>query len=358
MKSLALFNNKASVGKTTLAFNLAHLFARRGLRTVALDYDPQCNLSAMFLSPDELVGIWEEDESIMDSPEATEARTVGGCIDLIRRRTGDLREPVLVPVADDLWLLPGHLGLSRFERELADEWPKIAAFVNERALDVTTALDLLSNAAAEQVDADIVIIDVGPGLGALNRAALLACDAVVIPLAPDVFSLQGLAHVGPALREWRDDWGKVNSSRLRGKYQELLPIHRFQPIGYIVQQRLPGLDGVPSDSRRWASSIPGYFHAHVLDEPSPDLSIEADEQCIAVMEHVASLIPIARMARKPVCSLGQGDGARDEQAVVAARAELELLIDRLSARLDEIPEAVSAAIAPAQDRGTSRAGRT
>lgn len=44
----------------------------------------------------------------------------------------------------------------------------------------------------------------GPSLGALNRAALLACDAVVIPVAPDLFSLQGLRNIGPTLREWRE----------------------------------------------------------------------------------------------------------------------------------------------------------
>lgn len=65
--------------------------------------------------------------------------------------------------------------------------------------------------------ADLAFIDVGPSLGALNRAALLACDAVVLPLAPDLFSLQGMRNVGPVLRTWREDWRNnfSNSSRHR-----------------------------------------------------------------------------------------------------------------------------------------------
>ncbi len=88
---------------------------------------------------------------------------------------------------------------SRFEQPLAEEWPKAASTSNERALDVTTALDVVSNLAADQVEAEVALLDVGPSLGALNRAALLSCDAVVIPVAPDLFSLQGLRNVGPTL---------------------------------------------------------------------------------------------------------------------------------------------------------------
>src|SRR5690606_14480641 len=49
MKSIVLFNNKGGVGKTTLTFNIAHMMAREGWRVAVLDYDPQCNLSAIFL---------------------------------------------------------------------------------------------------------------------------------------------------------------------------------------------------------------------------------------------------------------------------------------------------------------------
>jgi cellulose biosynthesis protein BcsQ len=346
MKSLTLFNNKGGVGKTTLTFNIAHMLARKGYRTVALDYDPQCNLSAIFLSDEELAELWEE-ESSKDMTRADGTRTVAGCIDLIRRGKGDIRQPSLIPVADDLWLLPGHLALSRFEQQLAEEWPKIHGVNNERALDVTTALDLLSNLAAQQVSADIVIIDVGPSLGALNRAALLACDAVMVPLAPDLFSLQGLANVGPTLREWRHDWDNVYQNRLHHTAQEALPIHRFQPIGYIVQQHLSRADRIPAGYQRWAARVPWYFHHYVLGEADPpeDLSIENDDQCISLIKHFASLVPLAQNARKPIFDLKQADGigGGQIQAVARARREFEALVTQLIGRLDQLPDAVSAA---------------
>ena len=52
-----------------------------------------------------------------------------------------------------------------------------------------------------------MLIDVGPNLGAINRAAIIAANFVVFPLAPDLFSLQALRNVGPTLQEWRNEWG-------------------------------------------------------------------------------------------------------------------------------------------------------
>lgn len=79
----------------------------------------------------------------------------------------------------------------------------------------TTALDYLSNLATDVVQADLLLLDVGPSLGALSRSALLACDVVVLPLAPDLFSRQGLKNVGPMLLEWRRDWTVVRNAHLR-----------------------------------------------------------------------------------------------------------------------------------------------
>ncbi|MBI5851282.1 MAG: AAA family ATPase [Planctomycetes bacterium] len=105
MKSLALFNNKGGVGKTTLTFNLAHMASRLGFRVVVIDYDPQCNLSSIFLREEDLFDTWEADES--------SGRTVAACLEPVRRGKGEIRHPTLHPVGDQLWILPGHLSLSR-----------------------------------------------------------------------------------------------------------------------------------------------------------------------------------------------------------------------------------------------------
>ena len=59
---VALFNNKGGVGKTTSAYHLAHMSARLGLPTLAVDLDPQANLSSAFFDEERLEDLWETDE--------------------------------------------------------------------------------------------------------------------------------------------------------------------------------------------------------------------------------------------------------------------------------------------------------
>ena len=54
MKTLALFNNKGGVGKTSLAYHLGFMFAELGHRVVLADLDPQANLSSMCLTDERL----------------------------------------------------------------------------------------------------------------------------------------------------------------------------------------------------------------------------------------------------------------------------------------------------------------
>jgi chromosome partitioning protein len=327
MKSIVLFNNKGGVGKTTLTFNLAHMAARQGHRVAVLDYDPQCNLSSIFLAEDELTELWQGDGG---------GRTVASCIEPVRRGKGGVVEPEVLTVADQLWLLPGHLQLSLFEQTLAQEWPQTMSSANHRALDVTTALDVLANMVGEQVKADLVFVDVGPSLGALNRAALLACDAVVLPLAPDLFSLQGMRNVGPMLRTWRDDWHVVRERHMAGRDQATLPVHEFMPVGYVVQQHLARKDQAVKGYAKWAEAIPETFRKEVLGEAvTSSVSVDADPWCLASIRHFASLVPIAQQARKPMFDLRQSDGigGGQIQAVARCRGEFESLVTKLVDRV-------------------------
>jgi len=62
----------------------------------------------------------------------------------------------------------------------------------------------------------------------------------VIPLVPDVFSLQGLRNVGPTLRHWRSEWGKRLEVNPEPELE--LPAGAMCPLGYIVLQHPVRLD--------------------------------------------------------------------------------------------------------------------
>ena len=122
---------------------------------------------------------------------------------------GDISRPLLRRITDKLYLLPGDVALSSFEDILSVEWPKALGDSNlYRPMRILSAFWQIMDAGASDVEADVVLVDIGPNLGAINRSALLAADFVAIPLGADLFSLQGLSNLGPSLRSWRSSWRK------------------------------------------------------------------------------------------------------------------------------------------------------
>lgn len=296
MKTIAFFNNKGGVGKTSLVYHLAWMFADHGIKTLAVDLDPQANLTAMFLDEDKLERLWPDDEH----PD-----TVYGAIRPILRGTGDIAHPHVEKITENLGLIAGDLGLSRFEDKLSDAWPRCHNR-DESAFRTMTAFHRLVQRGADW-GAELVLIDVGPNLGAINRSALIASDQVCLPLAPDLFSLQGLKNLGPTLREWRAVW-----SDLITKAPEDLPIPKgtMQPIGYIVMQH-GILDSRPVKAyKRWMDRIPSVYRDAVLDEniQSPP-AVADDPYCLSLLKHYRSLMPMAMEARKPIFFLKSADGA-------------------------------------------------
>ncbi|MFX5476703.1 AAA family ATPase, partial [Acinetobacter baumannii] len=77
-------------------------------------------------------------------------------------------------------------------------------------------------------------MDVGPNLGAINRAALVAANHVVVPVAPDLFSLQGLRKLGPTLLQWRDTWQQARSKAPASIGET--PKGQMMPAGYVLMQ--------------------------------------------------------------------------------------------------------------------------
>lgn len=108
MKTIAFFNNKGGVGKTSLVYHLAWMYSELGIRTIAADFDPQANLTSMFLDENRLEELW---------PENGRVNTVYGAIQPILEGTGDIGNPHIDQVQENLWLLVGDLQLSASEED-------------------------------------------------------------------------------------------------------------------------------------------------------------------------------------------------------------------------------------------------
>jgi len=215
---IAFFNNKGGVGKTSLVYHIAWMFSDLNLRVLAADLDPQSNLSAAFLDEGRLEELWPENEH---------TSTIYGAIRPLQRGIGDISPPRLEKINDRLALVPGDMSLSAFEDDLSQVWPKCLD-KDERSFRVMSAFWRILQQGAEDRQAQVVLMDLGPNLGAINRAALIASDYVVVPLGPDLFSLQGLHNLGPTLRVWRKGWSE-RLTKSPGK-DLVLPKGNMEPI--------------------------------------------------------------------------------------------------------------------------------
>jgi chromosome partitioning protein len=306
---VTFFNNKGGVGKTSLVYHLAWMCAESGKRVVALDLDPQANLTAAFLDEDRLESLWERSIGPTTIYRAVQPLT----------EVGDLQEPILNSITGGLHLVPGDVALASFEETLSNVWPESMGDSNlYRPFRILTAFWQVAQLAAQRVQADLIFADVGPNLGAINRSVLIASDYVVISLGADLFSLQGLKNLGPTLRSWRNLWRKRVDNWTNPTFD--LPQGRMMPLGYIVQQHSVRLSRPVKAYDRWVNRMPGVYHQSVLGEGGGPSAPVLDPHCLATLKHYRSLVPMAQEARKPIFKLTPADGAIGNHAVAVQEA--------------------------------------
>lgn len=318
---IALFNNKGGVGKTSLVYHLAWMFGELGARVVAADLDPQANLSAAFLNEERLEELWAEE---------CDQNTVFGSVRPLMEATGDIAGPHLEPITDQIALIVGDLLLSGFEESLSEVWPK-ALDHDKRAVEVLSAFWRIVQSAASKHEAHLILMDLGPNLGAINRAALIGADYIVFPLSPDLFSLQGLRNLGPTISDWREGWLKrLDANRAAGLP---LPTGRMHAVGYIVLEHSVRLDRPVYAYNRWIDRIPTVYRQAVLNQAAEEtVSLADDPDCLALIKNYRSLMPMAQEARKPIFLLKPADGAIGAhfQAVRSAYQEFRKLAEMIA----------------------------
>ncbi len=321
---IAFFNNKGGIGRTSLIYHLAWMYAELGVRIVVADLDPQANLTAAFLSEKSLEKIWLND---------TEPHTIYESVSPLIEGTGDiaaphieyidensyqlslLEQPSLLPSESYIALLAGDLSLSQFEDQLSYAWPKCLDG-DLGAFRIVSAFWRVMQAAARVQHADVILMDLGPNLGAINRSALIAADYVVIPLEPGLLSLQGLRNLGPTLSKWRHEWhdrlNKWQSMAKSESSQSLqLPAGTIQPAGYIVLQHAVRMDRPAKTYDNLMTQLPYEYRKSVLGEKlTRDIvPITKDQYCLALLKDYRNLMPLAQEAHKPIFYLKPADGA-------------------------------------------------
>ena len=310
--TLTFFNNKGGVGKTSLVYHLAWMLSKMGKSVLVCDLDPQANLTAGFLDDEHLY-------NILDRDDAEGSNTIYQSVEP-PTQVENLANASLVSIGPNLSLMPGDIALSEFEETLSREWLSILGSNPNRSFRLLTAFWTVMQASAHKIDASMILVDVGPNLGAINRSVLVATDYVVIPLGADLFSLKVLQNLGPALERWRDDWKMRVEHWVKPSIP--LPKGKMEPIGYVVQQHEIHLKCPIQAYDRWINRIPEAYAKVVLgelDENYPQRPSE-DKNCLGTINHYRSLVPLAKDARKPIFDLTSADGAIGGHSAAVSKA--------------------------------------
>lgn len=166
MTIVAIFNQKGGVGKTTTALNLAAALARRGHKTVGIDFDPQAQFGA-------IAGVTAHsgDDSIYS----------------LFQRNRPLREMIQDSVSG-ICIIPSHIELSKVDA------------LYGKGYNAINKLNLSLQAEKTEGENKHWIIDCSPLVGVLSLNAIFASDGVIIPVSADYLSMKGAIQIQKTLK--------------------------------------------------------------------------------------------------------------------------------------------------------------
>lgn len=297
MRSITVFNNKGGVGKTTLVCNLAAYLAFNFRKKILIiDADPQCNATIYLFPEDKLVDIYEGKHGSINELVQPLAKGKG-------YHQGNL--PILKSSGFKIDLIPGDPKLALQEDLLASDWQQ-AIGGDPRGLQTTL---VFAELLARCQDYDFVFFDLGPSLGALNRAVILGCDFFLIPMSSDIFSLQAIENISLSLSRWRKGLQGGAAAYLENEGEDFTVndeaiTWKLHFLGYVTQQyiskRVRGVRQAVKAYDRIIKRIPSTIRLKLIDEFA---STKTGDFELGQIPNLHSLIPLSQNAHVPFFAL-------------------------------------------------------
>lgn len=332
MKSIVVFNNKGGVGKTTLLCNVASYLQKiKKKKVLIVDMDPQCNATAYMFPYPQIEEIYTKSKKTIYEIVKPLQRGIGF-------QTGEL--PILKSPYFDVDVIVGDPDLSLSEDFLSKDWldGKAGDF---RGLQTTL---MFRNLLSKVNDYDFVFFDVGPSLGALNRAVLAASDFFIVPMSSDIFSIQALENISKSLKEWEkqltrglEDFKEREGEPFTIDNEEVF--WHIQFAGYITQQYTAKTVGGKLQPvkayEKIIKKIPQTIKRHLMELNKKEMV----NSKIGEITNLHSLVPLSQNSSVPIFAL------KAEHGVVGAHfnkiKEFEQTLEDISKNLMDNLNALS-----------------
>jgi cellulose biosynthesis protein BcsQ len=329
MKSIAFFNNKGGVGKTTLLCNLsAFLATQKNAKILVIDADPQCNATQNLFS-----------EKTVDRFYSRPSFTIHTIIKPLASGKGFSK--TFDPAPSDNFgvdVIPGDPRLALTEDLLATDWGR-AISGDVRGLRTTY---LFAHLLSMCKSYDYVVFDMGPSLGSINRAVLLAVDFFITPMSTDIFSIKAIENISAWMKKWR---AQLNAGLANNEEPAELEIEdpemRLKFAGYVTQQYTAKRD--EEGKRRAVSAfekimrqVPEVIKDELIASLQPNLTTIDYE--LGGIPTLHSLLPLSQTSRRPIFLLSGRDGVVGAHftKVREYRETINTIADRLLSNLEAL----------------------
>jgi cellulose biosynthesis protein BcsQ len=297
VRSVAFFNNKGGVGKTTLLCNVAACIALYFKKNVCIvDADPQCNATQYFFD-DEVVEELYSDDSSFTIFKVLEPLSLGEGYNQVLSVKQAYRFGVDV--------LPGDPRLALTEDLLARDWGDAKG---GDLRGIRTSL-VFSQLLERLQNYDYVLFDVSPSLGALNRSIMLSSDFFISPVSLDIFSLKAFENIAAWIEGWWEEWERGLENVRRKEIIPRLGYSKPQFIGYVTQSYL-----AKRDSQGQRRAVQAYERIRkqiddvIIKNNLAPRNLDPELFEIGTVPNLFSLVPMSQSNHTPIFGLTASDG--------------------------------------------------
>lgn len=224
-KRIVFFNHKGGVSKTTTVYNLGWKLAESS-NVLIVDADPQCNLTSLILK-DDFEKYYTDDETKNHNIKDGVSPAFSG-------------SPTPISVVEcpnparntKLFLLAGHANLAEYDASLT--FAQTSSNALAALQNLPGSFNRLIELCEEKYNIEYTLIDLNPGLSAINQNLFLNSDYFIIPSNPDPFSIMAIETLSKVLPRW----GSWKQSSINSFSESAYPLRDDLPkfIGTLIQR--------------------------------------------------------------------------------------------------------------------------